>query len=161
MNKKLQHHQKNMNQSNDQTMANTETHRLQEPPSHPSPSEPPSPSKSNLTCAPNPPNPDSRAILTIESLPPELLHMVQSYLDDISNTCFKYTNRYFRAALPPVPIIDKCTKWSIMCRFEQDMLQPPNTHRLACAFCKVARDISTFDVGASAAMQGKLLRYSK
>lgn len=152
-----------MGEPTDQTLASTKTHRPQDPPSLPEPSEPPSPSKSNSTCAPNTTIADSRAIVTIESLPLELLHMVHGYLDDISNVCFKYTNRYFRAALPPVTITesDKCTKWSIMCRFEQDMLQPPKTHRLACAFCKVARDISTFDVGASAAMQGKLLRYSK
>ncbi|KAG7001362.1 hypothetical protein G7Y79_00032g067150 [Physcia stellaris] len=142
-------------------MANTETHRPQDPPSLPASSEPSRPSQSNSTSAPSPTNSENRAIVAIGSLPPELLHMVQDYLDAISATCFKHTNRYFRAALPPVPIIDKCTKWSIMCRFEQDMLQPPNTHRLACAFCKVARDIETFDVGASAAMQGKLLRYSK
>lgn len=73
----------------------------------------------------------------LESLPLELLQMVQDELDPVSLVCLRNTTSGLRALVPPVDErrLSRCQRWLIMCRFESDMTKYPEM--VACAFCKV------------------------
>lgn len=78
------------------------------------------------------------------ALPPELLLMIINKLDIIDQVCLQSTNRFFHHFIKVDPILlnNKCRKWEIYCRFEQDLDYLPA--KLACAFCKTIRKKKCF-----------------
>ncbi|KAL8643733.1 MAG: hypothetical protein Q9226_008151 [Calogaya cf. arnoldii] len=84
-------------------------------------------------------------ISALERLPYEILLSIQDTLDDVSAVCLKNTNSNLKNKLYRDPgMFSRCTKWLVMCRFEQDM-PPPDPFgrypkdRAACALCKTKR----------------------
>lgn len=88
----------------------------------------------------------------LERFPHEILTLIHEKLDDVSAVCLKYTNSTLRSKVGrDSTAFSRCSKWLIMCRFEQDeitRLWPhgelgPGFHILknqfTCGFCKVKR----------------------
>lgn len=90
------------------------------------------------------------------TLPVELLLIIINKLDIIDQVCLQSTNRFFRrlVEVDPVHLNDRCRKWAICCRLEQDLDYLPA--KLTCAFCKAVRpwkcfrdhkEVRVFDLG--------------
>lgn len=77
-------------------------------------------------------------------LPAELLLMIINGLDIIDQVCLQSTNRFFRrfVEVDPTLLNNKCRKWAICCRLEQDLDYLPA--KLTCAFCKTVRKKKCF-----------------
>ena len=85
----------------------------------------------------------------LERLPMELLLTVTEHLDNTSKACLKYTSRGFRSIIRiDVANMDRCTKWLIMIRLEEDAMlntrQWKKVQTMACAICKTKKEIIDF-----------------
>lgn len=89
----------------------------------------------------------SQNLSALERLPNELLVLIHGVLDDVSAVCLQNTNSNLKIKLHRDPTsFSRCTKWLIMCRFEQD--QSPATlfgqypkEGLTCGACKAKRTL--------------------
>lgn len=87
----------------------------------------------------------SRNLIQLTTLPAELLLMIISHLDIVTQVCLQVTCRFFRALVIVDRVAleyDRCRKWAITCFLEDDMDRFPA--KVACAFCKTVRPIRRF-----------------
>lgn len=64
--------------------------------------------------------------------------MILDHMNDISKICLKSTNSRLQETISvDYNELSRCSKWVIMCRFEEDMVEYPAI--VACALCKVKR----------------------
>ena len=90
--------------------------------------------KPTLSCAPPP--------SILQTMPAEILFSIFDHLDTVSLVCLKSTNTYLRSSIRIDPTkLDRCTKWLITCRFEQDLacVTDYRGEPLICALCKFKR----------------------
>ncbi|KAG6991148.1 hypothetical protein G7Y79_00056g090290 [Physcia stellaris] len=93
----------------------------------------------------------------IQTMPAEILFLILDHLDTVSIACLKNTNRFLRSSIGMDPTkLDRCTKWLITCRFEQDLAYVADDwgEPLVCALCKFKRvredftgDIAPLSIG--------------
>lgn len=87
----------------------------------------------------------SRNLIQLTTLPAELLLMIISHLDIVTQVCLQVTCRFFRALVIVDRVAlehDRCRKWAVTCFLEDDMDRFPA--KVACAFCKTVRPIRHF-----------------
>lgn len=86
------------------------------------------------------------SVSDLQTLPDELLLMIMEHLDETSVICLKYTNHYFYTALYiDFSKLDKCTKWLIAIRLEDDgMSVSSKTKKVTCALCKIKKKPAKF-----------------
>lgn len=78
----------------------------------------------------------------LQTMPAEILFSIFDHLDTVSMVCLKSTNHYLRSSIRIDPTkLDRCTKWLITCRFEQDLacVTYYRGEPLICALCKFKR----------------------
>lgn len=83
--------------------------------------------------------------------------MIINKLGIVDQVCLQSTNRFFRRFVEVDPVLrnNRCIKWAICCRLEQDLDYLPA--KLTCAFCKTVRkkkcfrdykEVQVFDFGS-------------
>lgn len=78
----------------------------------------------------------------LQTLPAEMIFSILDHLDTVSIVCLQKTNRFFRSFIPiDHTKLDRCTKWLITCRLEQDLpdVMEDWGEPLICALCKFKR----------------------